>query len=230
MPFAELATERTSGASDLLVALLAIGCLIHLRRIDAPDRRRRGIWTAVFGLLALSAYLGAVSHGLEMPRAINELLWHPLFLSLGFTVALFAVAVVHDFWGARASRRALPILLGVGGAFYLVRLLAAGSFLYFIVYEVGVMFLALCAYAYLAVRGRLAGAGLILVGVALTIAAAAVQATESVSLRMIWEFDHNGVFHLIQIVALLFLAAGVGRGLASSRSPFASPPAPSSHS
>ena len=205
-------TERASALTDVLVAVLAIICAIRLVRIGASDRQRSGIWSAVFWLLAFSALLGAVSHGIEMPPAVNELLWQPLFLGLGLTVALFAVGMLHDLWGARASRRALPVFLALGVGFYLVRLILAGSFLFFIVFEGVVMVLSFVACSILALRGRLPGAGLMLVGIVLTILAAMAQAVDTVAVPVIW-LDHNGVFHVIQLAAILYLVAGIGRGL-----------------
>jgi hypothetical protein len=49
-------------------------------------------------------------------------------------------------------------------------------------------------------------------GVALSLAAAAVQVSP-LSLRLGVRFDHNGLFHLIQIAGVVLLAAGVRQSL-----------------
>jgi len=46
--------------------------------------------------------------------------------------------------------------------------------------------------------------------------AAAIQATQAASFTFIWPFDHNGVFHLVQMVALVVLCAGLQSSLVSS--------------
>jgi hypothetical protein len=46
-------------------------------------------------------------------------------------------------------------------------------------------------------------------GIALSIIAAVIQATGSIGFTLIWEFDHNGVFHLVQMPGIVLLAAGV---------------------
>jgi hypothetical protein len=91
----------------------------------------------------------------------------------------------------------------------------SSSFLAFIIYEAVVMVIALVAYGVLAVRGRLQGAGLMCAGIAVTIAAAVIQASGSVTARLVWEFDHNGLFHLVQMPGLLLLAAGLKASLVS---------------
>ena len=50
-------------------------------------------------------------------------------------------------------------------------------------------------------------------GIALNIVAAAIQATGSVRFTLVVPFDHNGVFHLVQMAAIVVLVAGVAKGL-----------------
>ena len=45
--------------------------------------------------------------------------------------------------------------------------------------------------------------------VAVNIVAATVQATEAVEFTVIWSFDHNGAFHLVQLVAIGLLVRGL---------------------
>ena len=69
------------------------------------------------------------------------------------------------------------------------------------------MLLALAVYGRLATQGR-AGTALVAFGVLVTLVAAGIQQSD-VSLTLIWPFDHNGVFHLVQIPGLLFMTAGI---------------------
>ena len=207
--------DRTSAATDVLVGLVALAGVVELSRLGRRPPFKARVWSGVFGLLALAAALGAVSHGLVLPKAVNDFLWHPLYLALGLTVALFGVGVIHDLGGARAARRALPAMAAVGVGFYLHRWLTSGSFLAFIGYEAIVIGAALLAYATLAMRRQLAGAGMMTAGILFTLAAALVQSSPTASARIVWEFDHNGLFHLLQVPGLIFLILGLRRSLAS---------------
>ena len=40
-------------------------------------------------------------------------------------------------------------------------------------------------------------------------AAGAIQAMTSLSVRLGWEFDHNGLYHLVQIVGVVVLIRGL---------------------
>jgi hypothetical protein len=207
MQFNPIPTELTTAATDLLLMLVSLACLAAVR--GAADRERARLWIWTFGLLGLAGGIGAIAHGLAMAPATNDLLWKPLNLALGLTIALFVAAALYDSWGSRVTRRALPALLVVALAFFAVTQLIPGTFLVFVVYEAIAMIAALVLYTRLALTRRLPGAWLIVLGIALTIVAAVVQATQVVQFTLVWPFDHNGAFHLIQIAALPLLAAGL---------------------
>ncbi len=210
-------TELTTAATDALIAALAIGCVVLLWRRRERDRWKVGIWSWVLGLLAVAALLGTVVHGFVLSERMEALLWRPLFLSLGLVVALFVVAALYDWRGRKVAQRALPFMLAVALIFYLITRLGSGTFLIFVLYEAAAMIFALALYVALAMRHSLPGAGWVAAGIALNIIAAAIQASGSVSLAIIWPFDHNGVFHLVQIVAIVVLVRGVVLSLQADR-------------
>jgi hypothetical protein len=53
------------------------------------------------------------------------------------------------------------------------------------------------------------------VSIGLNIVAAALQAS-SMRITILWPFDHNGIFHLVQIAGLLTLGAGLRSSLSDS--------------
>ena len=46
-------------------------------------------------------------------------------------------------------------------------------------------------------------------GVLVSIIAAVIQTKKSISLKLIWQFDHNGIYHLVQTVGLILLLIGL---------------------
>ena len=68
---------------------------------------------------------------------------------------------------------------------------------------------ALFAYTILVLRGRLTGARWLVVGIALILVASMVQAGQTLRFTWIWPFDHNGIFHLLLMPAVICLALGV---------------------
>lgn len=209
-------TELTTGATDALLALLAAFGARWLGR-RGLEPARAAAWSLVFRLIAGASALGAVAHGLALSAGARAAIWHPLYLLLGLVVAAFLVAALHDLRGAAAARRWRWPLLAVGAAFYGVSVVASGAFVVFVAYEAVAMLLALGTYAALAARRRLAGAGTLAAGIALNLAAAGVQAS-TLSCDLLVPLDHNGLFHVVQGVALVVLLAGIGAGRAVSPS------------
>jgi len=102
----------------------------------------------------------------------------------------------------------MPAAIAAGAVFYSITLVGSGSFLVFTVYEGTAMLFALGMYLRIAFSEKTPGAAAISIGIGVTIVAAALQAS-SLSFTLIWPFDHNGIFHLIQIPAMILLACGL---------------------
>jgi hypothetical protein len=66
----------------------------------------------------------------------------------------------------------------------------------------------------------LRGAGLIAGAIVLNLAAAGVQAS-NISARILVPLDHNGMFHVVEIIGALTLGLGVRMGLSSDAQPLA---------
>jgi multisubunit Na+/H+ antiporter MnhB subunit len=133
----------------------------------------------------------------------------PINLSLGLTLGLFVVASLFDLGGEQLARVALPIMLAVGVGFFLFTLWKPGTFMTFLAYEALAMIFALGAYGYLFFNDSLAGAGWLAVGILVTILAALVQATGKAGKGIVWYFDNNGVFHVVQMLGLVLLWLGL---------------------
>ena len=205
MRLVDSATELTTSGTD---ALLGVVCLVVLVRLgDMPPGWQRSVWMAMLALMAAASFLGAAAHGLVLTETIRTALWQPLYLSLGLAIALFVVAAVGDWKDVASARALLPWMLAVGVAFYAITLLLRGAFIIFIAYEAAAMLAALAIYGTLWARG-IPGADLIALGIGVSILAAVVQATPA-RLTLLVPFDHNGLFHLVQIAGILILSWGV---------------------
>jgi len=205
-------TELTTAATDAAMALLCVLALSLLVRLHAQARWKRLLWIWVLALLGLASTVGAAAHGLEWSEALRAALWVPLYLMLGLSVTLFVVGAIYDWRGEAAARRTLPWAVAAGVGFYPLIELLGGAFLIFVAFETTAMLAALTMYGVLTATRRLAGARCVTAGIALTIVAGAVQASH-LGVQLFVPFDHNGLFHLVQLVATTMLIAGVRRGL-----------------
>jgi hypothetical protein len=217
MLFTTIPTEQTTAVTDLVLAGVALACLIALRRVRHVARWKVDVWSWVVGLVAIAALLGTVAHGFQLDERLQDLIWQPIFLALGLAVGLFVVAAVVDWRGGSAARSVLPLMLIVGVAFFALTRFVRGTFLVFVLYEAVAMLFALGVYGALTARRQLSGAAWVSAGIVLNMIGAAIQATESVTISVGVPFDHNGVFHLVQMVAVVVLTVGIRRGIGDEK-------------
>ncbi|WP_028458987.1 hypothetical protein [Chloroflexus sp. Y-396-1] len=197
--------EQTTAVTDLMLAGAALGAIWRLR---TGRGWRARLWQLAFGLLAMSSLLGAIIHGLRLSAATRERLWQPLNALLALVISFFIMLAIGDRWGENVSRRISPALISTAPAFVWISRRFQRGFLTFIIYETVAMTIALAIYTDLAYRHRFPGAGKIASGILVTILAAAIQ-NSSMELHIgDLVFDHNGLFHLVQMVGLLFLMEG----------------------
>jgi hypothetical protein len=203
--------EKTTAATDIVLAIVAFGGIVFLRhlQLDSAGLWKINIWSAAIGFIGLAATLGAVAHGVVLSRKTHRCVWLALNMALSLAISLFVVGVVYDLWGAKISFVTLPIFLTVGLGFYLMTLIYPGIFFLFIIYEVVALVFALGAYIIIATYKIMPGAWLMATGVFCSIIAAVIQTKKSVTLTFIWRFDHNGVYHLVQALGLMFFLIGL---------------------
>ena len=203
--------EQVTALTDVALGFLAGYVAIQVFQFS---EFKSAVWGWAFALLAFSAFVAAFAHGFEMTQKMNDRLWMPINLSLGWTLSLFVVGALIDLSGDAIARTAFPAALIVGLLFFLITILRPGSFMTFIAYEAVAMLFSLGVYVFIFFQGTLLpGAGWMLAGVFVTILAAMVQALGKTGKSIVWYFDNNGVFHLIQMIGIVLLLAGLKMSL-----------------
>jgi hypothetical protein len=204
-------TERSTAATDVILSAASVGAIFYLQLLAQSSSWKISLWSWSFGLIAVSAALGAACHGLVLADTMRRTLWTLLTVCLGMAISLFLVAVFHDAAGPVAARRALPIMLAAALVIFGVSRMAPGLFIVFILYEALALLIAFAVYLWLAASGTLRGAGWMSAGVAVSLIAAAIQPVKRLRVAFVWEFDCNGIFHLVQVLGLVLLCVGLSR-------------------
>jgi len=203
-------TELTTAATDVLLAAVCIACACYVRQRGGGALRMQP-WRLGFMLFATGALLGAFAHALHIPPLLYRVVWAPIYLSLGLAVAFFLIGVVQDAAPARVPTLR-PLILGLGVTSFLIAMLFPRAFFVFLAWQGVGLIVAIGVYTTLWTRGNLSGAGWITLGFLISMAAAAVQGTGTLSFTLIWPFDHNGAFHLIQLPGVAAIAYGLVQG------------------
>lgn len=235
MPLNPLTVEQVTALTNIPLGLIAMFATIRLWNWRRLQPLKATIWAGMFGCLMVASDLAIFVHGFELEPETSKLIWHVIKAALALTVACFVAGAVFDRWGADTTWRVAPGLLALSAGFFSYATFASKTFLPFIVYESVAMLFCLAVYLTLvpwervgasamsgpaqcsptgrAGQRRLPGAAWMVAGVGITILAAVLQATRAVTFTLVVPFDHNGVFHLVQLPGLLCLVTGLKMGL-----------------
>lgn len=201
-------TELTTAATDLVLGVVVVAGIAWLRAVTMRSGARR-LWFVGLGLFAIAAFMGVVVHGVALSENMKLRLWQPLFLLLGSALAFIAAGAIADWRGYPAARRALPYLLITSLVFYLATRLAGGAYVIFVIFQAAALLFAMAVYGRLGFLDRQPGARLIFAGLGLSLLGGALQAMTGISVTIGWEFNHNGLYHLVQLAGVACMLAGL---------------------
>lgn len=200
--------ERVTAVTDLLLSALVIAGIVWLARNTMPSGARR-LWFGGLFAFAAAGVLGFVVHWFPLPPATRTLLWQPLYLTLGTALALMMAGGIADWRGYPAGRKALPFFLLLALAFYLATRASGGKFIVFVAFQALAILVLLAVYGRLWMAERIRGSGWMFAGFVLSLLAGMAQAMKSIELHLVWTFDHNGIYHLVQMAGVICLCAGL---------------------
>ena len=201
-------SEPMTVLTDYLLGGVTAWLGVLLFRSSASQNSRRW-WAAAFAALALGAFLGGTWHGF----AQSSLLWKATLLSVG--AASFAMVVGSAIAAAAGAARKVILIAALAKlVVYSAWMLKRDEFI-FVVIDTGI------AFAVVAALHVWRWNGLLLGGVAVSVAAALVQAS---GLALHAHFNHNDLYHVIQIAAMALLYRGARR-LSDATPPTPAPPA-----
>lgn len=168
-------------------------------KLKSNSSRATRFWLVAFIALALGAFLGGTYHGFHF-----EWLWKPTVLSVG--VASFGMLAGSAYATTAGNvRLTLLIAAAVKLALYEAWMLGHDAFI-FVVADTASAMLAVAALHLFRIDN--AASRWILGGVVVSLAAAGIQAGR-VALHE--HFNHNDLYHVVQIVAMLLYYAGAKR-------------------
>ena len=199
---------NTTAGTDAVLAAASIAGIAYLLR-STPSSPLRAWWLVTLTGWGVSALLGVATHGLVLEPRVETLLWQPLYIALGVAQALLVVAAVGAWRGDAAAQKLLLPMLATAAVFFWATQRSGGDFLVFVVYSTGTTIFALGVHGVLA-RRECPGAAGIAIGLGVSLAAGLLQAS-SLSIHLLWDFDHNGLFHLAQLVGLAILIPSLRR-------------------
>ena len=204
--FVESATERTTAATDLILAVEFLLFAIFFIKF-ASSNKRATTWSIPFLLLAGAFLIGAVAHGVQMPEKTKMQLWLLLAVCSAFGLALIVSASVGEW--APAWYKKSVIGMSLAAIIFIGVTVKFSSFTVYVVFILITMALVSWLNAICFEKSGNKNHLLIIFGAVITATGSLVQLIKSIHFIIIWEFDYNGAFHLIQMLAGIFLGLGI---------------------
>jgi hypothetical protein len=197
----EPATLITDYALGAVSAVL--GWRLHR---SAGNERARKWWALAFSAAAASALLGGTHHGFAavMSPAVYALSWKATVLAVG--VFSFAIVVGSALATTRGAARTVVIALAAAQLAAYTAWISVDDQYRYVVLDTAIAMSALLAlHGWSAAFRGDAASRWVLAGIAVSAAAAAVQFFQVAPHEY---FNHNDLYHLIQLAAMVLLFKG----------------------
>jgi hypothetical protein len=183
------------------------GWLAWLLFRSSESQRSRSLWALAFAALALGGALGGTWHGFAPRFSENAVLlvWKATIFSIGIaSFGMLSGSAIATTAGN--ARKALLAIATAKLALYLGWILGHSEYIY-VILDTGIALAAVAAlHGGSAIRERDRASRWMLGAVGVSVLAAAVQAGGLAPHR---HFNHNDLYHVIQIAAMILFWAGV---------------------
>lgn len=202
--------EPATVITDLMITVLAIYLGRQLSaQYDVTLSNTQWHWTWAFWMLGTGALLGAVSHGWGpvMPEFYRDWIWKATTWSIGFVSFFIIMSTIHVLFPFKTVQfvRFIPAVLLV---IYLIRITGDPAFSNVIKFYAPAMIFTFVTMLILYFTQDTAGSGYIITGLLISFLAAGVQWS---GLSLHRHFNHNDLYHVIQMVGMVYLYRGAQR-------------------
>jgi hypothetical protein len=198
--------------TDYLLAVVVFALAVRLLSQRAPLVRW---WALFFVLIATAAVTGGTFHGLETlaPEWLLTILWKVTVLAIGAGSAIFAAVSIELVVQRHLLRRTLLALVAIQFFSYASWMLWHDDFRY-VVYQYGASAVLVLILFTASWKRHPQLSRPVVAAIFVTIAGALVQ---QYRIALHQHFDHNDLYHVVQMLAMLLLyRAGARFGAAGA--------------
>lgn len=207
--------DVSAGATDLVLGAALAGCAVRLHRAAEVHRW----WRPMFWSAAAGALAGAAHHlALRGSRWASDLSWSLTGVLVAVAISLFLAASATELLDRRLARLVVGLVFLVLVGYVLAAVLGAGSTTSLVASESVTMAAIVGLWACAAYAGR-PGAGLVLLGIALSAASTVCYAVPAGTLRGLAGLDALALQHVVQIPGLVVICYAVATGAVLGREP-----------
>ena len=214
MDFAMTEAELTGALTDLFAGAIAIPLIAVLIKTSAAKRREKKYWVSFFICLCVSFLVGFAAHYLIRSEFGQKTIWVFLYFLLIETASLFTLLGICIF---TKEKKPDPNLLKIFHAaelpFWLAVVIPETFFGKNMIVPCVAVCSALGVFGFILILLSLIKHGeksllLSLLSVVLLLPAAFIQLKHDSFIHIIFDFDHNGIAHVLIAAAVIVLFIG----------------------
>ena len=199
--------EPMTTITDVLIAIIALYYARELTAIylhQLLNVQYHWIWT--FRMLALGAFLGAISHGIGpyLSPVLQDLVWKFTTYSIGIMSYFMVLTMLHHLFDYPVVLRWRWILIALI-IIYLTIVTINDNFINVIRFYVPLMVIVVIGLLYTWLTVNADGTDMIILGILISFIAAGVQHSRIVLQE---NMNYNDIAHFIQIVAMWYFYRG----------------------
>ncbi|MGM0594497.1 MAG: DUF6962 family protein [Pseudomonadota bacterium] len=201
-----LPNEPMTVFTDYLIVAECLWLSIALWRSNRERHTSRRLWAWALLLSALAAFTGGTMHGFRgvLPDELTKALWMATLFTSGLVAFCFAQGTAKAVLPAQ-WHRAAAVLFGLKLALYSAWIAVHDAFIFVIADYGSAMLVVLLLQGYAWWRRPSGNEKFFVIGIAVSVLAAAVQAS---GFSLHEHFNYNDLYHVIQMVGLYFLYRG----------------------
>ena len=200
--------EPMTALTDLLITFFtSLWALSLMQIVQESHSLTHAHWSNAFWMTAVGGFFGAVSHGIgpNLPLIIRTAIWRLTLIAIGWTAFFMLMGTSVYILSPESVRwiKWLPIIFILA---YHICLFIKDDFSVVIAFYAPVLVIVLLSYVYGYLVLMRTPAIYVIIGVVVSFIAAFVQHKKLVLHK---HFNHNDLFHVIQLVGLYLLYVGV---------------------
>lgn len=188
-----------------VVSLCFMTCFIR----KGLQIRRNKLWFLAYLFLMLNCFIGFILHGFKLPDFENIALWSVLYLLLGVMLSRYVIALRHDVLNEQESPKGL--LIGSLVVSFVIAIINIIDYHYS--YPLFSLYAIINVVSILVLLSRKIKTDKryiwYFVAILFFIAGSIVQAMSFIRFRFIFEFDNNGLYHLLLLVFQILQFIGI---------------------
>ena len=201
--------EPTTMITDF--AITATGWWAAWRLLTTEEHRRhrcRKLWAVGLFFVGLGAALGGIRHGFAvyLGDLANTVVWKGTVYAIGLSLVFVVAGTISGSPLKAATAKTFRVLNIIAFVLYCAWMIRHDDFLYVIYYYGPAMLAVAAIQGWAFARHRSEGALGIMSGVVVTLLGAIAQQS-GISIHA--HFNHNDLFHIIQVVGLALFFRGV---------------------